>query len=515
MSLVSFEFLAFFFMVLILYYIFPKKLRWTVLLLFSVFYFYRASGLKLFLVFVCFCFMNWGTAILVSNFEKAGKQREKKIAYITTIILDAAILIAFKDLNFFKRTANGISEMAGHPLNIPDIHIIAPIGISYFALILIGYLTDVYWKKYEPERGFLRFTLFSGYFPQLSSGPFVRYDKMKEELFTAKRFDYSRIILGIERIIWGFFKKLVLSERLGIIVNMVYSNYQVYDGWYIILATLAFTFQLYTDFSGAMDIVIGISECLGITLPENFDAPFYSTSIEEFWRRWHITLGAWLREYVFYPLLRSNLFRKLKKWCKKKWGKDYEKKFNLPMYMGMFFTWFLIGFWHGGKWNYIWGSGLYYWLLITASNLMTPVWKWFINILKINTKCYSYKLFQRIRTLLLFTFGLSFFRAENLREGIRMWKSAFPFHNIEIFLNGSLTTFGLDKGEWTIIFISLLILFIAGIIKNTTNKEVWQWLNEQNMIFRWFVLIIFLLLIIIFGKYGPGVDASEFIYQQF
>ena len=115
--------------------------------------------------------------------------------------LDAAILIAFKDLNFFKRTANGISEMAGHPLNIPDIHIIAPIGISYFALILIGYLTDVYWKKYEPERGFLRFTLFSGYFPQLSSGPFVRYDKMKEELFTAKRFDYSRIILGIERII--------------------------------------------------------------------------------------------------------------------------------------------------------------------------------------------------------------------------------------------------------------------------------------------------------------------------
>ena len=247
----------------------------------------------------------------------------------------------------------------------------------------------------------------------------------------------------------------------------------------------------------------------------NFDTPFYSTSIEEFWRRWHITLGAWLREYVFYPLLRSNLFRKLKKWCKKKWGKDYEKKFNLPMYMGMFFTWFLIGFWHGGKWNYIWGSGLYYWLLITASNLMTPVWKWFINILKINTKCYSYKLFQRIRTLLLFTFGLSFFRAENLREGIRMWKSAFPFHNIEIFLNGSLTTFGLDKWEWTIIFISLLILFIAGIIKNTTNKEVWQWLNEQNMIFRWFVLIIFLLLIIIFGKYVPGVDASEFIYQQF
>lgn len=515
MSIVSFEFLCFFTITLLLYYVLPGKFRWGVLLLASIVFFYRASGVILLLFFALLCIINWKAAILMQDFEDDEKQKRKRNIFLVSVVFDAFALIVFKDINFFTETANGISELVGNPLYLEDLRFRAPIGISYFALIIIGYMADVYWGKYKAEKNLLKFTLFAGYFPQLSSGPFVRYDNMREYLFKGNRIDYVRIMSGFERIIWGFFKKLVISERLAVFVNAVYGDYWNYNGWYIILAVIMFTLQLYTDFSGAMDIIIGVSACFGISLPENFDLPFCSASIEEFWRRWHITLGVWLREYIFYPLQRSGQFRKLKRWCKDKWGRGYEKKFNLPMYAGMFITWFLIGFWHGGKWNYIWGSGLYYWVLITASTLMTPVFQWLISTLKVNTECFSWRLFQRARTLLLFTFGLSFFRAESLGEGISMWKEAFPINNIHILWDGSLLTLGLNRLEWLIIFGSIWMLLLAGCIKKIFGKEIWSWLNEQNVIFRQFVLIMFILVIIIFGHYGPGVDASEFIYQQF
>lgn len=405
--------------------------------------------------------------------------------------------------------------MFGKTIGIPRVEIMAPIGISYFVLIAIGYLTDVYWGKFEAEKNFFKFTLFVGYFPQLSSGPFVKYDEMKEQLFAIKEINYEFVVLGIERILWGFFKKLVISQRLAVFVNTVYGNYLNYNGWYIILAAVAFMLQLYTDFSGGMDIIIGVSNCFGVTLPENFNLPFCATSIEEFWRRWHITLGAWLREYIFYPLLRSNWFREIKKKCKQKIGKNYQKKFDFPLYLAMFITWFLIGFWHGGKWNYIWGSGIYYWLLIFISSLIAPVSKVVIQKLNINTTCFSWKFFQCGRTMLLFSFGLSFFRAESLQKGIDLWKSAFSRNNVEIFYDGSLYMLGLDKVEWQIIFWSILVLLLSGCIKIISGKEIWQWLNEQNRIFRWMLLFILSFSVIIFGYYGPGVSAAEFIYQQF
>lgn len=315
--------------------------------------------------------------------------------------------------------------------------------------------------------------------------------------------------------LYGYAKKMILADRLSLYTSAVFGNLQAYEGLVILIAMFASAFQLYMDFSGCMDIVRGASQIFGVTLEHNFRHPFFSTSTAEFWRRWHITLGVWLREYVFYPLQRSGLFRKLKKWCKNKWGRGYEKKFNLPMYAGMFLTWFLIGFWHGGKWNYIWGSGLYYWMLITASNLMMPVFQRLTDVLRINTECFSWRLFQRSRTLVLFAFGLSFFRAENLSEGIAMWQAAFSVNNVNIFWDGSLLSFGLDIIEWLIIFISFLLLIIAGLIRIMTGKHIWQWLNEQNIVFRDFILIVLILFIIIFGYYGPGVDASEFIYQQF
>lgn len=514
MSTVSFQFIAFIFVVLFLYYTVPKKIQWCVLLCSSVCFFVEASGVRLSLVFLIYLILNWAGAIMICILEKNSKAKVKKLLYIGIIIFNIGLLVVFKDLNFFSNTVNGISEILGKPMYIPAINIAAPLGISYFALILTGYITDIYWQKYEPEKNFFRFCLFGGYFPQMSSGPFVKYDEISLSLYQERKFDYDRCISGGLRVIWGFFKKLVISQRLAPIVNTVYGDYNTYAGWYVILAAVSFTLQLYTDFSGAMDIALGISKCFGISLPENFNTPFYSTSIAEFWRRWHITLGSWLREYIFYPIQRSGVLRKIKKWCKKHWGKDYEKKFNLPMYLGMFITWFLIGAWHGGSWNCIlMGSGLYYWLLITISEIFTPVFQLTIKTLRINTTCFSWRLFQRVRTFCIFTFGLSFFRASDLREGFELWKAAFDVNNIWIFFDESIYSLGITRKNFNVLFVSFILLAAVDMLKQ--KYDITEEFLRQNYLFRLFFIISAVIGIIVFGQYGSGYDAATFIYEQF
>lgn len=499
MSTATFEFLLFVFAVLFLYYLFPGKYRWIVLLAGSGFYFWTASGSRLLLLFLGICALNYFAGIGIGNIRRSekvsGKLWKTRVVYGAMVFIDVAMLILYKDSDFFHA------------------HFIAPIGISYFTLVMIGYLTDIYWGKFDAEPNFLKFTLFTGYFPQLSSGPFVKYDKMRGELFQAKKFDFERIVFGVERIIWGFFKKLVIAERLSVLVNTVYGDYDTYTGFYVWVAVFAFTFQLYADFSGAMDIALGVSECFGIRLPENFQTPFYAVSIQEFWRRWHITLGEWLREYVFYPVQRSRCLSKMRKWCKKRWGKNFEKRFNLPLYLSLFVTWFLIGFWHGGKWNYIWGSGLYYWLLITLGDIMMPVFQKTVRMLKINTECWSWKFFQRIRTAILFTFGLSFFRSESIYAGIALWKSAFSVNNMWILFDSSLYNLGLDRQDFSVLIYSLIILFAVEHYK--TRMDIRTKLAEQNYLFRLAVVLFMVFGVIIFGKYGANYVASAFIYEQF
>lgn len=499
MSTGSFSFLFFAAVVLLLYYFVPKRYRWLVLFSGSGVYFWCASGSRLLLVFLGICLMNYLAAIGIGRIRKKQDASQNawkvKVVYGAVVLADVALLVLYKDSDFFHA------------------HLTAPIGISYFTLILIGYLTDVYWGKFDAERNFLKLTLFAGYFPQLSSGPFVKYDTMREELFLPKAFDFERIVFGVERVLWGLFKKLVIAERLSVVVNAVYGDFVTYNGFYVWVAVVAFMLQLYADFSGAMDIVLGISECFGIRLPENFQTPFYAVSIQEFWRRWHITLGAWLREYVFYPVLRSRLISKLRKWCRKRWGKDFEKRFNLPLYLGLFVTWFLIGFWHGGKWNYIWGSGLYYWLLIVLGDIFAPLLKGAVRVLQINTQCWSWRFFQRVRTAALFAFGLSFFRSESIGAGVALWKSAFAVNNVWVLFDGSLYELGLDRQDVSVLIYALILLFVVEHYKYRINIR--KKLAEQNYLFRLAVVLLLAFGVVIFGKYGANYVASAFIYEQF
>lgn len=516
MTLLSLKFFVVFLAILVVYYILPGKFQWGWLLLSSLFIYYKEASWQLLLVFLIYIGINWVASLFME--ENAP---HRKAAFRTAIILDIALLAIFKYMDFiaqivlyFIRLINPGYASYKFDLLVYYCEKYAPIRISYFALIIISYLIDVYWGKVAVQKNPGKVLLFASYFPQMTSGPIVQYEMMQNELFGDKhRFDYNNFVMGAERIIWGLFKKMVISDRCSTIVNTIYENYLLYAGFYIPFGAAMFALQLYTDFSGLMDIVLGISQCLGINLPENFQTPFYSVNLSEFWRRWHITLGAFLRDYVLYPIERSKPWKKLRKFCKNKFGKGYERKFNLPLYLALFISWFLIGLWHGGGWNYIFGVGLYMWLVIVLGELLTPVFSWLIKVLRINTECFSWKLFQRTRTFFLFIFGLSFFRAKSLKDGFLMWKSAFSLCNPWIFFDHSLLKLGLSQSEWLILLLGLLLLIAVSILMQ--SGSVREKLHKQNYVFRLLLFVVLFVMIINWGCYGADFVAEDFIYGRF
>ena len=220
-----------------------------------------------------------------------------------------------------------------------------------------------------------------------------------------------------------------------------------------------------------------------------------------------------MRDYVLYPVQRSKPFKNLRKFCKNHMGKGYEKKFNLPLYLSLLISWFLIGLWHGGGWNYIFGVGLYMWLVIVFGEILSPVFAWLVRVLHINTECASYTLFLRIRTFCLFIFGLSFFRAETLADGFKMWKMAFFRFNPWIFFNESFFNMGLDRREWGILVFGLILLFIVSYISQ--KRDVRDFIKEQNFVVRLLMFAVLFKMIIVYGYYGTEFNAADFIYGKF
>lgn len=516
MTLISLNFFIFFLIIMLVYFILPGKIQWAWLLLASMYFYYTISEKSQFYIFIGIIILNWLFSLFLTE-----KTKYKRAIYITILITDIFILAIFKYSRFFLLIFESILYKINPNINMEIVEKfvtvsenLSPLRISYFALIIIGYITDVYWEKFEPQKNPGKLLLFASYFPQMTSGPIVQYEMMQDNLWGEKhRFSYERMISGLERVIWGIFKKLVISERCSLVVNTIYDHYQVYAGLYIPLAASLFALQLYTDFSGLMDIVLGFSEILGITLPENFDTPFYSLNLSEFWRRWHITLGGFLRDYIMFPLQRSNFFRNMRKAFKKKFGKGYESKCNVPLFLALFVSWFLIGLWHGGGWNYIFGVGLYMWMVIVLGELLNPLFIKVKSILKINTECFSYRLFQRVRTFCLFAFGLSFFRAKTLKDGFMMWKSAFSLYNPWILFDESIFKLGLDRREVDICIFGVIILFTVSLIKQ--KEPVRKWINRQNYIFRLLVFGVMFGLVLTLGYYGSDFNAADFIYGRF
>lgn len=513
MSFLSLDFLFFASLVAIIFLLLPGKLQWMFLLLASGVFYYKCSAWYQAVNLIIFLLLNYILSLLMSR--QSENKKKRKALFLCVLYFDVIYLLIFKYFSFFMPFFKliGINETW---LNSANLYLseFAPMGISYIALIVIGYMTDLYWEKMEVQKNLGKFALFACYFPQVVSGPLIKYSEYEENFNTEKkRFSYERTIRGLERVLYGVFKKLVISERAGIIANTIYGNYEAYSGFYIPVAVVFYIVQLYTDFSGLMDIILGFSEVIGIVLPENFDTPFYSESISEFWRRWHITLGRFLKDYVLIPLQSSKFNRKFRKFYKSKVSKSFEKKVNLPRFTNMLISWIIIGFWHGGGWNYIFGVGLYMWIIIILSEILTPTFKKINEVLMINTECFSWHLFRRVRTFVLYMFGVSFFRANDIKEGFALWKSAFSSFNPWIFFDKSLYNLGLSKDEFIILVIGIIILFLVSHLHQ--KGDVRELISKQNFVFRIIVFVVLFVITITWGCYGTGFSASSFIYGRF
>lgn len=511
MNIISLSFYGAVLLALVLYYAVPMKARWVILLGFSGYFVISANGIRLALYMAAVIASTYGAALLVDRYR--ARARMAKTILVVGIVIDAVSLLAMKELNFFIHGARMAASVFGRTIPLQPVSILAPIGISYYTLSLIGYLADVYWETAKAERNPLKMALFAGYFPVLIAGPIVRKREVFDSLMEGHRFSYEELFFGLQRILWGFFKKLVISERFAVIVNAVYGNYYVYSGLYVWVAAVCFLMQLYTDFSGGIDICLGVSQLFGIHLPENFDLPFLSRTVSEFWRRWHITLGGWLRDYIYYPMMKSDFFQGIGARAKKAFGKKTGKK--IPLYMVTMISWFLVGFWHGGGWNYIFGVGLFYGMVIVLGQMFEPFFKKLIKFFKINTECFSWHLFQMGRTFLILVFANSLFRAASLKRGFQMWRMAFAQWNPWIFFDKSLYGLGLSQTEWEILMVSMAVLIVCGLLKYFLKMPVRQWLGQQNLVFRWGVMLILTVWVFVYGYYGPGFDSGSFIYFQF
>lgn len=507
MSVSSFQFLVFIGVVAVIYYILPLKYRWLAVLIGNIYFVYQNNGERAELAMITLILVAWLFGILTQRIKSANTKRWICVA---AMVVECGTLLLTKDSVFFDH----FTRQVGYHMPSEWLGWFAPLGISYFALTLISYIMDVYWGTQKVQKNPLKFMTYISYFPTLTSGPIMKYGDCAGQILEGKHFQYENLCYGAQRILWGFFKKIVIAERLSVLVSAIYDDPATYTGMYLWIASAAFVMQLYCDFSGCIDIIMGASQMMGIQLPENFDLPFASASISEFWRRWHITLGTWLKEYVFYPLLKSALWQKLAQKSKKVFGKKWGKK--VPVWLGLFVTWFSIGLWHGGSYNYIWGVGLWMWLVIVSGELLTPVFEKIIRVAGIKTDCFSWHFFQCLRTCFIFMVGLAAFRAGDWTNTINVYKEAVSVFNPWIIWDGSFLKLGLTAEDYRVLAISVLIIAVAGIVKlthlETTLREL---ISRQNVLFRWLLWFALFLFVLIWGKYGPGYNAAEFIYRGF
>lgn len=509
MPFTSFYFLCLYTGILILYYLIPRKLQWILLIAASISYYLLSGNGMLILYPIAACGIAYTGIQVIAGSEDIKKRR---LSLFVVVFLLIGILFLLKYINFIINTFNGIGAILGLGESlIKGLGFLVPLGISFYTFSILGYVIDVYNGIAKPQKNLFKMVLYGMYFPAILSGPILKYREDGEHFFSPHSFDYEQVTFGLQRILWGFFKTLVISERMNLVVNTVYDNYTQYTGVYIWVATVCYAFQLYTNFSGCMDIALGMSQTFGIQLPENFNTPFFSKNISEYWRRWHITLGVWMKEYVFYPLLRSQAFVSLGEKCKGRFGKKKGKQFVI--FTAMLVLWFTVGIWHGGDWKYVIGSGLLHWFYIVSGELFTPFFHKCMNKCHIKSDGRWVNAFRIIRTFFLVNIGFVFFRAASTSDALHMLVSAVKLGNVNALFDGSLFLLGLDKIEFAIATVSLLILLVVSVLQQ--KEDVRKWLSRKNIVIRWMVWYALLFYVILLGYYGPGYNAAEFIYQGF
>ncbi len=501
MNFNSSDFLIFFPIVTLLYFVLPQRVRW-VWLLGASYYFYMGWNPRYAILIATSTVVTYLCGLLIDRENRRHNVHAKarKLFWIAFgFSLNLTLLFMFKYWGFFSNNVIAIGELLHITIEMPQFDILLPVGISFYTFQALGYIVDVYRGEIYAERNLFRYALFVSFFPQLVAGPIERSKNLLVQINKPHYFNPTNVRDGLLLMLWGFFMKVVISDRVAVLVDNVYTNWTGMTGSAIVLATLLFAVQIYCDFNGYSCIAIGAAQVMGFSLMENFRQPYLATSCADFWHRWHISLSSWLRDYLYIPLGGNRRGRARK-------------------YLNVMIVFFTSGLWHGAQWSYVvWGllHGFYQ----VMGDVLKPLRRRGMALLHINP---DWKLVGAMRvlfTFLLVDFTWLFFRAPSFMTAIDMIR-----HSLTHFDPGYLFTenawgvlgfynLGLNQAEFWCVVIAILVLILSDLIRE--HRPIRPMITALPVYLRWPVYYICLFAVLIFGVYGPGVDTASFIYFQF
>ena len=493
----STDFLVFFPIVTMVYYIIPHKLKhWW--LLGSSYYFYMCWNPKYIVLLLFSTVITYLSGLFMdivkhSKWEDTRKDIGRKCCVAGSFLLNLILLGGFKYYDLFFASLNRILGIFHIQFVPPAFDLLLPVGISFYTFQALSYTMDVYRDEIYAERNFCKYALFVSFFPQLVAGPIERSKNLLVQINEIHKLRYENVRSGALLILWGYFLKLVLADRIAIVVNTVYGKPEVFGGFYIVVATILFAFQILCDFNGYSTIARGAARIMGFRLMENFEAPYFADSVAEFWRRWHISLSSWFKDYLYIPL-------------------GGNRKGKLRKYLNIMLVFTVSGLWHGASFAFVfWGAlnGFYQ----VAGEILNPVREFLIKRFHICREAFSHCFVRVVSTFIMVDFAWLFFRAGSMDKAKEVLKSMFYF-NPEILIDGSLYKLGIGEHEFVFLFYALIVLMFVDYLKYRKIDLVDKF-EQQGIWFRSMMFAMLFWVVLLFGKFGPAYEASQFIYFQF
>lgn len=519
MSYSTVEFILFFVVFLVVYSLMPNVFLRQIVILAGNLFFYWFAGVDCLIIVVA-------TAAVVYVFSRlmervyAGYEAKKadlppkertalfavyKRKCLKYVVSGVAVLLAV--LVYVKVGKLLLWPEAAHFSDWQFKTVIVPLGISYYTFSSVGYLLDIFWNKVKCEHNFLKLFLCISFFPTIVQGPISRYPKLMQQFDRLPGFQYERVCSGVQLMLWGFFKKLVIADRLAIYTDNMLAEVGEHAGVELVVLVIFNALNLYADFSGCMDIVCGVAETMGVELEKNFNHPFFSKTAAEFWRRWHITLGAWFKDYVYMPLAMSPGFMKRSVKIRQKHGARAGQIFATAI--PLIIVWILTGLWHGTGMDYL-AWGIYWGVLIILGAVLAPEFKKLTAFLKIDTDSFAWKLFQMVRTFCIFCGGRMLTMTGSLHGCLTLVKNMVRSPRLWVLFDDELYQYGLDRKDFSIVLVGIFLMWAVAMLQE--RMKIRETLAKQPVVFRWLIYYAAFLSIIIFGVYGPGFDASSFVY---
>lgn len=493
----SIDFLIFFPIVTLIYFLIPHKIRYLWLLICS-YYFYMCWNATYALLLFTSTFITWLSGL---GLEHAAKREENDPSRLRSrgvvaisLILNLSILFFFKYAGFAVDNLNSVLAEFHVQFRAPKPDLLLPVGISFYIFQALSYTIDVYRGDVIVEKNLLRYMVFVSFFPQLVAGPIERSSRLLNQFYEKHYFNYDRVCRGLMMMLWGYFMKMVVADRLAVLVDQVFNYCNYYKGFEILTGAVFFGFQIYCDFAGYSTIAMGASQVMGFELMENFHQPYLATSVADFWRRWHISLTSWFRDYLYIPLGGNR---------RGKWMK----------YRNIMIVFLSSGLWHGANWTYvIWGgmNGLFQIIGAETKALRAKLGR----ALRLREGSGSARLLAQVVTFLLVDFSWIFFRAETLTDAVTVVRQLFSAFNPWVLFNGTLYTLGLSQVDFWVGILAILTIMAVDVM-HEKGIQIRELILKQSLWFRWSLYFAAIFVILIFGFYGPNYDAAQFIYFQF